>query len=79
MKLLSLSQKRCDTLVRQSAERMADRGREGDHYPVPIPLSLLLPNNLPILRLQIAVTIQHRTPGSFSFALPYLSRSADPI
>jgi hypothetical protein len=39
---------------------------------VPIPMSLMLPNGLPVLRLQIEVTIQHRTPWSFSFALPYI-------
>ena len=39
---------------------------------VPIPMSLLLANGLPVPRLQIEVTIQHRTPWSFSFALPYI-------
>jgi hypothetical protein len=39
----------------------------------PVPTSLLLSNGLPILRLQIEVTLRHKgTPWSFSFALPYL-------
>jgi len=39
---------------------------------IPLPTPLFLPNGFPALRLQIEVTIQHRTPWSFSFALPYL-------
>ena len=39
---------------------------------VPLPMSLLLPNGFPALRLQIEVMIQHRTPWSFSFTLPYI-------
>ncbi len=39
----------------------------------PVPTSLLLPNGLPILRLQIEVALWHKgIPWSFSFALPYL-------
>ena len=40
----------------------------------PIPMPLLLPNGLPILRLQTAVTIRHHAamPWSFSFTLPYM-------
>ena len=38
-----------------------------------IPMSMLLPNGLPILHLQIEVTLWHKgIPWSFSFALPYL-------
>lgn len=39
----------------------------------PIPMPLLLPNGLPILRLQITVTIRHlgATLWRFSFTLPF--------
>jgi len=59
--------------VDPSSAREVDWHREGKHEDRPVPTSLLLPDNFPILRLQIEATLAHKgILWSFSFTLPSL-------